>query len=512
MGTVGGASHRLPPGEIWRDTAILILAVVALRCIALGNPLIHIDEEFYLFVGKQMLNGALPFVDIWDRKPIGLFLLYAGAASVGDGILAYQWLAMLFVSATTLLVYHMARRYADRPTALLAALIYPTLLNLCEGVGGQAPVFYNLLVTAAAAILMRLATEREDRGVKGLIGQGSLVMILIGLSLQIKYSVVGEGFAFGLILVWLAWRRHGIFVAVGCALVWSGIALLPTMLVLGYYAALGRAHAFLFANFLSVALRASEPASLLLPRLVEILKVVVLPLALGLAGVAARLMGRRGLSLTPVHRFILLWNGAAFLSVAAFGTYFNHYAQALAAPLALLFACSSGIWLRFRALCIVAGAIASVIVVQGDLSHKGDPRDLRKLVAAMHGSRNCPYVYEGSPMIYHLGKFCIATNYPFPAHLNLTREVDALGIGTQAELQRIVSRNPDFIVIRTPLAPEHRKAAAALMFSVLHQRYRKVMHYAEGRGDSISLYRLRPGFTPLPNAIAYGSAAPAPHR
>ena len=48
-----------------------------LRGATLGYPIIHIDEQFYLLVGDRMLHGAVPFVDIWDRKPIGLFLIYA---------------------------------------------------------------------------------------------------------------------------------------------------------------------------------------------------------------------------------------------------------------------------------------------------------------------------------------------------------------------------------------------------------------------------------------------------
>jgi hypothetical protein len=48
-----------------------------------------------------MLDGALPYVDIWDRKPIGLFLLYAAIRLLGgDGILAYQVTATAFAVAT----------------------------------------------------------------------------------------------------------------------------------------------------------------------------------------------------------------------------------------------------------------------------------------------------------------------------------------------------------------------------------------------------------------------------
>ncbi len=58
---------------------LLILLAVAIlaRALTFGNPVVHVDEEFYFFTGHSMWQGAWPFVDVWDRKPVGLFLLYA---------------------------------------------------------------------------------------------------------------------------------------------------------------------------------------------------------------------------------------------------------------------------------------------------------------------------------------------------------------------------------------------------------------------------------------------------
>jgi hypothetical protein len=61
------------------DKALVLLVytllALMLRAFTFGSPTIQIDEQFYLLVGDRMLHGALPFVDIWDRKPIGLFLI-----------------------------------------------------------------------------------------------------------------------------------------------------------------------------------------------------------------------------------------------------------------------------------------------------------------------------------------------------------------------------------------------------------------------------------------------------
>ena len=75
-----------PPALVARTAgARLILVVVAAllaRAATFGNPVLGSDEEFYFTVSRMWAEGATPFVDVWDRKPIGLFLLYLPAAAL----------------------------------------------------------------------------------------------------------------------------------------------------------------------------------------------------------------------------------------------------------------------------------------------------------------------------------------------------------------------------------------------------------------------------------------------
>jgi hypothetical protein len=49
---------------------VIVLATLVFRSFHFGNPDVDFDEPFYLLVGDRMLHGAIPYVDIWDRKPI----------------------------------------------------------------------------------------------------------------------------------------------------------------------------------------------------------------------------------------------------------------------------------------------------------------------------------------------------------------------------------------------------------------------------------------------------------
>lgn len=146
------------PARQWIDrrfalaSAVLLTAAVALRLGQFGNPLAGLDEQFYLLVGERMWSGELPYVDIWDRKPPGLFYLYAAIRALpGDGILAYQIVATSCLALTGVVVARITARTLPLHAALasgLVIIVYGTLL----GAGfGEAPIFYDLLTAIAGA-------------------------------------------------------------------------------------------------------------------------------------------------------------------------------------------------------------------------------------------------------------------------------------------------------------------------------------------------------------------------
>jgi 4-amino-4-deoxy-L-arabinose transferase-like glycosyltransferase len=101
---------------------LLLVFAFAVRAHDFGNPVIHVDEQYYLLVGDHMLHGAVPYVDLWDRKPPGLFLLFAAIRLLpGDGILAYQIVATLFAAATAGVLVLAAGRLGARPIGGAAA-------------------------------------------------------------------------------------------------------------------------------------------------------------------------------------------------------------------------------------------------------------------------------------------------------------------------------------------------------------------------------------------------------
>lgn len=447
---------------------ILLLVAIAARALTFGNPVVHVDEEFYFVTAHRMWQGALPFVDIWDRKPVGLFLLYAVPAALGfpAGIWAYQMLALASTVATAWLVARLADRLGYGAGATAGALAYILWLDLLGGQAGQSPVFYNLLMLAAALPIMDPPATARCRL------RGLAAMALVGIALQVKYSVVFEGMFLGLWLVVQDWqRRRRIIGTIGYVALLIGVALLPTALAAGYYAAAGQWDAFVFANFLSIFHRNPDPLSELAGNLGEMILIVSPVVTLA---VLALWRGRDTLAHARVRRFVVLWLGVAIASVAIFRPWFDHYSLPILLPAC---AASAGMlgrpdWQRWRtpALLLVA-ALAGQIVLIVQRAGRGDERELAALAAAVGRGPGCLYVYSGTDMLYSATGRCALSRYLVPSHLIRFREAGATGVDQDGEIRRILAARPAVVVIRPPYRGE-RPAAHAIVTAAMARDYR----------------------------------------
>lgn len=469
--------------DLWVAAFFLWLAV-AIRSAQFGNPVVQIDEQFYLLVGDRMWQGALPYVDFWDRKPFGLFLIYAATRLFGgDGVLQYQVVAACSAAATAFLIALLARRIAPPRGGMFAGAIYLVWLMVNGGDGGQAPVFYNLLVAGAALCVVR--TIEQPRFDRAAFGWSCGAMALMGLALQIKYSVLIEGVFFGLALIWAALRGGTRPVAVlGAAASWLTLALIPTALAYAYYAGIGQGPTFVFANFQSIFLRSPYEADIA-QRLLKIASRLALPL---LAAMAGWLWCRDA---APGTRWFLgAWTATAIFSLLVFGTYHDHYALAPLLPIALMgapaYAWASAIPRTRLRVMPVALIVALVGVLWGwviidDLRwRRGDGSAVRAMAARIAPGETL-FVFSGDPALYHLSGARIPTAWNFPTLLSERRDMLSLGTDMHAELARVMAAHPRYVATRDGYPfREADPAAWEAMRAILARDYRLVMQVPVG--------------------------------
>jgi hypothetical protein len=495
-------------GDIGWAVAILFFVALVARAAAFGNPVVGYDEQFYLLVGDRMLHGALPYVDIFDRKPIGLFLLYAFARLLGgDGFLAYKLLALVFVLLTALGVFHLARRVAGQFGALVASAIFLIWHSYMGGEAGQAPVFYDLFMVAAAILIVH-AIEQPGR----LVARGCAAMLCVGLAMQIKYSVLFEGVFFGCTFIWLAVRQAMPPLRLaGAALLWIFVALAPTLAVFGVYAALGHGDAFFFANFQSVLAQGRSPLRTQLRDLLEIVAILSPLIILRMVGSLrsnAPDPGAPGV-------FIRCWFVA---SLAGLLIYFRfnspHYAIPLLLPLCIWIAPVFDAPKRRPAVSLILAGMALVmapLVLADQQRLRGGAREAGLIAAAARTDKGCIYVYAGYPALYMLTKSCLPSRWAFPGALNMRDEASAAaqGVDPAQEVRRILADRPPVIIDEALVDRSGNPVTHALVRQALARDYVLTARVASEAGRAQLVYRRRDEGRSFAVAASRGTPSPA---
>ena len=123
-----------------RRTALILLLTVLfvglthyssspLRNIVQRQPLLNCDDNptgtdsvVFLYIGRIILNGGMPYRDAFDHKGPLVYLLDAAGLAVG-GVFGVWLLELLFLTVSTIFAYKTARLFAAPPIALFTTVV-----------------------------------------------------------------------------------------------------------------------------------------------------------------------------------------------------------------------------------------------------------------------------------------------------------------------------------------------------------------------------------------------------
>ena len=471
---MAGAANTTRRGAPWLAFLAILLTAFATRAVAFGNPVANIDDQFYLLVGHEWWRGQIPYLDIWDRKPPGLFVLYALLAKAGGGsILFVQIVAALFAAGTAWIIRAIALRFASPSAALFAGLSYLFMMPLLGGQTGQSPVFYNLFMAAAALMLFRSADDPAPTSIR----RGALwAMLLCGLSMAIKQVAFVEGAFFGLAFLFLLRQAGQSWASLGAtAAMMLAIALAPTVIGILSFALAGpnAVQTVVYANFVSIFLKAPTGME---GKLVGLALFIVHALPLLLFAFLGHRKLRLGQPDGLARKLLMGWLGAAVGGWVVVPNFFDHYALPLLVPLAVLAAPFFD-----RALShLYFAALAFACLTQGIILDWSSNRDARlwfaRIAATSDAARRggCLFLADGPTALYQAVPSCRLTRFLFPYHLVLQTEANAVGINTMAELRRVLARSPAVVLTQSTERQKHSSAVNALLYGTLRQYYRPI--------------------------------------
>lgn len=452
---------------------MLLLAALALRCDTFGDPNLHGDEAFYATVGLAMHQGALPYVDIWDRKPFGLFALFWLFGGITAQPIGYQIGAMLCAAGTAWAIARMAARLlpGSVPAPLLAGSVYLLWLAPLQGYGGQSPVFYNLFIALAACLALRAAPNLRT-GQSPRTAQGA--MLLAGIGITIKTTALFEALFIGLFALWQL-RAAALPVArmARIAATWALIGALPTLAIALAYGLLGH-----WAEYWQAMITANlnKPPHWPSSQMRAGIMLLALAPVLLAAGIGWTMLPR------PARAFVTGWLIAALLGLMANPNFYIHYAMPILVPLCLA---AAGLLKRPLAGLATTAAITLLsisIAPPFRFAHTLASRAaMDRLVQAVqdHGGDGPLLVYDGPSQLYRLADKPLITPLVFPTHLSHAIERDVSHLSTLGETRRALEQRPDAVVMAiTPRNQPVNAETQALVRGYIATHCRKVADIA----------------------------------
>ncbi|MBL8631088.1 MAG: hypothetical protein JNM81_15750 [Rhodospirillaceae bacterium] len=440
--------------------AFLFVWIAALRLPCLNFDVLSVDEAVYMALGSGLRHGLVPYVDLIDRKPIGIFLIYAFSDwAFPNGIVGVRLLGLLATFIASALLVDIAQRFIRLPptSALLAGLFYSTYVLLFYGDSGQTPVFYMPLVIAGARLVFDDA-EQLMAGASPSLLRTLIAGLLLGVSLQIKYSTVFECIFCGGLLLVLAWHKRNALGAAG--LVRSGTAaglmlvggLLPTAVAYFVFASLGYGDAFVFYNFTANLTREATDFPLMDILFRSLLFTCAL-IPLFIKSVQSFATG------SDWRRWVVAgWAIAALIgALAQFQPYATYFFD-IPAPLSILAA--SMYAAPTIKLVLARAAVVLLLPVAGyaglhikKVMDNGSPYLSSRIAAdirALGPASMYNFNYYG--IVHYWADIPLPTRYPYPDHLIRDLEGRSFQFDNIAEIARILATTPDVLLVQQPMS------------------------------------------------------------
>lgn len=504
----------------WALFLFFLLLTLGLRAATFFQTSLGWDEGVYSAIARRMLSGDLLYVDVWDHKPPGIFVLFGAAFTLlGESILSIRILACLSVALSCFLIYRLGIILArSRGTGLIAAILYTFLSLNNGGLEANTEIFYNTFVLLAVCFLLRNNVSRLGIHPVTLLLTG----LVVGLGIQINYFVVFDFLAILLITAGLLYlhAREGGNTFLPQALKAYGIlsagVAVPFLIAGFYFFGVGHFQDYLYANLAANSQYgfASGFSKVYFVRFVreQVYSNAILWVSMALVPSYLLPFRDRGGQEKRAVAILLVWSGMATLSLFVTWRFYPHYFLHLLPPACLLSAylivgtIYANQQLSAKSRRIILGLVLLVPLLQNlcPVIENGSAIFLDRFVQRIEGFEDEPlevadyleertspedYIFnvDYPPVIYFLLEARIPTKFVFPLHLIDEQHSKSLGIDPVQELGSIVTQGPLYIIKQYELENPFYEALST---------YLEEEYYLEHSINDVQLYRLRDGEQP----------------
>jgi 4-amino-4-deoxy-L-arabinose transferase-like glycosyltransferase len=358
-----GLRHRVPGLTLLASAAITLLNAAEIAF----NPGQH-DSSIFMYVGEMWAAGVIPYVELFDNKPPGIFALIAIAARTHHTLWAVALIEFLFVMGYILTVRKILQICGGSEAVVLAGTWIAVLFanSHLYGAGNMTEAYMILPMSASMLAFLWAIKSGKTRYV-------FLAGLLTGVACMFKpfaLSTLAAQMAFTCIQDRPKGRNVAAWIAANLA--GAASAWIPVLI---YFSAYGGMLEMLDASFLyNLHYGMASKQSLL--DIVTMLTTRLVPAATMVAclGMGLAELRKPATESSQVRRSLwiltLFWFGAGLVLILAAGRGYGHYFMTLAPALGLAAALflwsieeqvsSRGLRLAIAALVVAPLVMASV--------------------------------------------------------------------------------------------------------------------------------------------------------
>jgi 4-amino-4-deoxy-L-arabinose transferase-like glycosyltransferase len=428
-----------------------------------------------------MLDGNLPYVQVWDHKPPGIYLLFSLSQIVfGQSIISIRILTCIFVSISCLFLYKTGNvlHPNNNQNGLLAGILYAFFSLKNGGLSANTELFFAFFnILAFYLVFITLFSSNKELTFHKF--RFFIIGLVMGISLHIKYLVVFDFFAVLLIVTsyyclkssntrWIGLTKIIVCLFTG--------AFIPFLLFILFFLNSGYLNEYIYANFIANKIYSSETQFSIRYFSEVILGQSVQNHPLWLC-----------LFLTPFYLYfliprkseesykfytLLIWFLMAFIGTCVTKKFYPHYFLQVLPPLCLISSYMVMTLLDTANLKPIRLGFAFILIflfplllssskplkasvqfinkkyVQNSDHWQDTPTLVSNYIKSRIGEDDYIYTADYQPIIYYLTNSKIPTKYVLPNWFIKKEFSRFIGINLAHELSNILEKEPIYIVMK----------------------------------------------------------------
>jgi 4-amino-4-deoxy-L-arabinose transferase-like glycosyltransferase len=174
----------------------LILITLLVRSAFFFKDIINWDESTFILMGQSIIDGNLPYTELWDLKPPGVFFIFALFITLfGKSIVSIRLGGALCVILTSFCTYYIGKNLSNNRVGILAATLCTFMVSALPA--GQATMTEHLAIVPLVGALTILVIKKKTLFMLFLTG------ILMGIATMIRLNLAYVTFIIGFCLLFV---------------------------------------------------------------------------------------------------------------------------------------------------------------------------------------------------------------------------------------------------------------------------------------------------------------------